>query len=128
MVWKTLFWISAVLLSINFAGISIGLSLFIAGRISESESVWYLMFTAADFVAQSITLLGIFGYAYKKAIFKPIFWKVASVIVVVVTITYNRNVFIWNELDVLQILTILWITVSLFVLLSYAFGKNWVAR
>ncbi len=83
---KIFFWISVAVFSLNIAGASVNLVLFALNKMNDAP-IESLIFGVMDLIAEAIILLAVFGYVYKKAIFKIMFWEVSSIIVVFYTIS-----------------------------------------
>lgn len=120
---KIFFWISVAVFSLNIAGASVNLVLFALNKMNDAP-IESLIFGVMDLIAEAIILLAVFGYVYKKAIFKIMFWEVSSIIVVFYTVSFDQNIFMFNELDIVKILTTLWIVMSFCLIFLYAFKSD----
>ncbi len=79
------------------------------------------LFQYIDIVPSLLGLLGLFGYAFHKAILKPMVWKVVFVLVLVWNLYYN------GYLGWLDIVTINGLSITLFVLAFLILVPNFLA-
>lgn len=126
MLWKSIFWLSAVFISLQIAWFLTFVIFIITGHVAQNYSFLDILKECIYLVVAILSLMAIYGYAYKSKILFELFWKLSFLFAVLVNIYIYVDSFLRSEWDITMLVALIWVTISITAFYLYAYKTKYL--